>query len=102
MNDSAVEIISLILIIAGIILGYFLIFDYTPVDAFFLEKNDNNAYIDGVVMQKRESSNFTMLKVYGCRSFDAYSEKIVEKNVNDTITLKGAFTDNLFIVEKSG
>jgi hypothetical protein len=100
MNDSTIEIISLLSIILGIILGFFLIFDYTPADAFFLEKNDNNAYIDGFIIQKNERENFTTLKIYGCRSFDAYFETGIDKGVNDSIIVTGSFVDNFFVIEK--
>jgi hypothetical protein len=100
MEDSTLELISLIAIIAGIILGFVLVFDYEPVDAFFLSKDDNIAVINGFIIQKNEKANFTTAKIYGCRSFDAYSENIIDKNINDSITVTGSFVDNFFIIEK--
>lgn len=99
MDDFTLELIALISIIAGLIIGFFLVFNYTPMNAFFLEEDDDNSYIEGYVLQKNVKTNYTLLKIYGCRSFDAYSEIKIDKKVNDSLIIMGSFSDNLFIVE---
>lgn len=100
MNDSLLEILSLVSIISGIIIGFFLVFDYAPVDAFFLEEEDDNSYIEGFVVKKNARSNYTSLKIYGCRAFDAYYDGKIEKNINDSITVVGSFADDFFFIDK--
>jgi len=102
MNDSTLEIISIVSIIAGLILGFILIFDYTPADSFFLEEDDDNAFVEGIILKKsfNYKKNYSSLKIYGCKSFDAYSEKNISKKINESIKIYGSFSDKLFIVEK--
>lgn len=102
MKDSTIEIISLVSIIAGLLLGFFIVFDYTPADSFFLEEDDDNAYVEGIILKKsiNNKENYSMLIVYGCKTFDVYSEVNISKKINESIILYGSFSDKLFIVEK--
>ncbi|MGV8169177.1 MAG: hypothetical protein ACP5N3_03925 [Candidatus Nanoarchaeia archaeon] len=100
MKDSLLELIAISAIMLGILLCFFLIFDYTPVDSFFLEKDDDNAFLQGTVMSIRNTENYTLLEIYACKTFDAYIEGNLSKKVNESIHIQGSLSDDLFIVEK--
>jgi hypothetical protein len=100
MKDSLLEIISLGSIILGLLLCFFLIFDYEPVDGFFTEE-DSNAFLQGTILEKNVNENFTLLKINACKTFTAYSEKEINKSVNESTYIRGSIEDDFFIIEES-
>jgi hypothetical protein len=100
MKDATLESIGLISIIAGVLIGYFIVFDYEPEDAFFLSEDESNAFIEGYIIEKRVKDEFTLLKIYGCRTFDAYSEPNISRKVNESITIYGSLSDDFFFIER--
>ncbi|MGV8162495.1 MAG: hypothetical protein ACP5N2_04160 [Candidatus Nanoarchaeia archaeon] len=100
MKDSLLEMISLLSIVLGLVICFFFVFDYTPVDSFFLEKDDDNTFLDGFVLTKRITDNYSLISVSACKKFDAYYEGNLETEVNESIHIQGSFTDNFFIIEE--
>jgi hypothetical protein len=100
MKDIYIEFAALFAILSGLILGYFLIFDYNDVDAFFLEEDNKHTYLEAIILSKIVFDNNTVLDVYGCREFEVYSTNLIEKNESDSIFLEGEFRNDKFILSK--
>ncbi|MFA6072573.1 MAG: hypothetical protein WC758_00470 [Candidatus Woesearchaeota archaeon] len=100
MNDSTIEIVALLSIILGLLIGFLFIFDFEPIDVTTLQEDDNNVFLSGIIIQKNQKENYTLIKIQGCRDFDTYFEGRINKNIGDKITIQGSFTDNFFIIEE--
>lgn len=97
INDRQIELIALGSILAGIILAYIFVFDNEPIDAFFLAADDNNVFLDAVVLETSEDKGSAF--VYGCREFMVYSDIPITKNQQEWILLSGRFSNGNLIAE---
>jgi hypothetical protein len=99
MKDSVIEACALLAIVLGLLLGYFLVFDYAPADAFFLEEADSNAFLSGEVLGFNETKDgTTMIKIESCRAFTAYYDGRID-SLEDNVTLYGSFSGGVLFVE---
>ena len=98
MNDSTLEIISLGVVIVGLIIGFFIVFDYEPVDAFFAG-DDPNSFIKGNISKISYSdSGWTYMEIYACKTFNAFYEGEIKKEMHETIFVEGAmYKDSLTV-----
>ena len=90
MRDETLELLGLIGILIGMIVAYFLVLDYEPVDAFYFDEDDN-AFIEGTIKRKsyNPDSGWTYLEVYSCREFKAFYEGEILKGEGDEVMVKG-------------
>ena len=102
MNTKTLENFALISIIAGMVIAYFFIFDYEPVDAFF-DLTDNNAYLNANVLSVKyiESSEYYQYKVRACRDFFVYSKDdyLLNNLSQENRTFYGSVSENSFFTK---
>lgn len=100
MKESFIETIALISIILGLILLFFLILDYTPIDAH-ITNEDSNSYLNGVIVKKVYSENKSILylEVESTKIISAYYDENINYSIGDTIKLKGEMYNGIFSVK---
>ena len=99
MNDETLEVISLLTIMFGLVIAFFFVLDYEPVDAFYLNSDDSNAYFSGEIMRKsfNNESGYSHLEIKGCRTFDAFYEGVIETEGN--ISFSGELREGKFTIK---
>lgn len=101
MNDSVFEVVALVLIIAGLFIGYFFVFDRTSVDAFFVV-SDDSAFIDGSILTSGYSENkdWSYFEIYSCRTFSAGMSGEIILDDGDLVRVSGSYSEGFFFVEE--
>lgn len=102
MKDSTLETIALLTITLGLFIAFAFVLDFEPADAHFLDEDENNAFIQGKILENHFSNNsgWSYLKIDSCRIFEAYYEGEVLLEKDSEISVKGSLYDGTFTVEE--
>ncbi len=100
MKDETIERLGLISIVLGLATLFYLVLDYEYADVFYVEE-DERAYYEGVIVEKRFNSDtgWLFIEVEACRTIKAFAQQNTSKEIGEQVLIRGRFSNGILSVE---
>ena len=101
MSDEELERLALIATIAGLIIIPIIMPKYEPINAHYLTKDDQHAYIQGTILKKNynNETNWTRLEINTCKNTTAFIKENIKKEEGEKIYIQGSYTNKVFNIK---